>query len=1423
MASKIQTIVSYVPKLALRRSLADPSPPRSAETEIHQAEVKLIDVSWFTKLTEMLAQRGPEGAEEMTDALNNYFGELIERVHYHGGDIVKFAGDAMLVLFTDTGLGLDLTELTRRATQCALVMQRECGTVNPLPDVTLRFKAIIGAGEMRTAHVGGVYGRWEFVVMGKPLADMTPAAMQAEAGDVILSAEAWALLKDEARGQPGRDGAMRVFALESPPELMAVLDLPPPAEYENALKAFLPGAVRARLDAGQMSWLAELRSLTVLFVNLPGLNHETPLETAQAIMHTLQTAVYRFEGSINKMSVDEKGISMVAAMGLPPLSHYDDPSRGVGAALLIAQKLKELGLKCSIGVTTGRAFCGEVGNSRRREYTMMGDVVNLSARLMSAAKTHGILTDLSTFKASETTYEFEELEAIPIKGKTGLFQIYKPIGKTAHRASSDITLVGRTKERGAIAQRLERLKDFQEGGRILIEGDAGIGKSALVGYAAAQSTALQVRVLEGTGDEVEKSTPYIAWHPVLNTIFGFEEGTDGATKRRKIEERLTHSPEMLLRAPLFNAIFPLDFKDNDFTAPLEGPVRARFTHELVARLIQEEADKGPLLLILDDCHWLDSASWALALTISKKVSPVLLLLASRPLGSPLPAEVAAVIGEGAVHFQLPPMTADEAFTLVSRRLGVASLPDEVATLIQERAGGHPLFIEELGYSLRDSGHLVIDGDVCWLSPEAGDLRKLDLPTTVQGTIMSRIDRLSPSEQLTLKLASVVGRVFDHKILADIHPLEDDKALVRQHLDSLMKQDLTRQDLGAVDPRQSDLQQAFKSAITREVAYNLMLFAQRKGVHKSVAEWYEHSYATDLASYFPFLAHHWSSADIPAKAVEYLDRAGEMAERSFAYKEAAEFLGAALEFDAKLEEGSDPQRRLKIHQWLGKVFKGMGRQDESHQHLESAIALAREIGDLDTESKALTSLAHLHSIRNEPDKALELFEQAEAKILEARDGAEYCRATQLHARVYLRKGDPLKAIALCQSALDLAKTWPEPLDTSLNLALLGTMHVTSEIPSLDTGTRLRRGIEFLNEAVGILRKAGNRLDLNNSLNLLGNAQWILGRFNDARRTFEETRVITTEMGIKYDEICALINLAIQAHELGDFPEMNRLAHKAHVEATANHYPDYGLIALVLRSLAQAYLGKPAEALRLHEQATEELAGMPEATQQALEMTILPYVAERQLFCGQTEEGLETALKAWKQVEETNVREYEQRLLTLRGDALARVGRLEEAQESHRRALLLGEAAGAVATVARAQEGLAEVAQKRGDLETANRLLKDAYEAAATLETRYLAGEIALMRGRVSLAAHLPQVAGEWFERTMAWGQDASCPHLIVMGQYGLACVFDGSDAQHKLTAAQSLLKAQVDGLDMALAEGYCSLGDRGAIRLGALPGKASVRK
>jgi len=216
---------------------------------------------------------------------------------------------------------------------------------------------------------------------------------------------------------------------------------------------------------------------------------------------------------------------------------------------------------------------------------------------------------------------------------------------------------------------------------------------------------------------------------------------------------------------------------------------------------------------------------------------------------------------------------------VQQRLGVKSLPAPVADLIREKAEGHPFFSEELAYALRDAHFIHCEQGECAVAAGV-DLRAVAFSDTVQGVITSRIDRLPPQTQITLKVASVVGRVFAYRILRDIHPIEADKQQLPHHLRQLEQLDLTP--LNTPEP---DLAYVFKHILTQEVAYNLMLFAQRRSLHRAVAQWYERTYATDLAPFYPVLAHHWIGAEDWTNAVAYLEKAGEQALRRGAYREA----------------------------------------------------------------------------------------------------------------------------------------------------------------------------------------------------------------------------------------------------------------------------------------------------------------------------------------------------------------------------------------------------------------------------------------------------------------------------------------------------------------------------------------------------------
>jgi predicted ATPase len=268
---------------------------------------------------------------------------------------------------------------------------------------------------------------------------------------------------------------------------------------------------------------------------------------------------------------------------------------------------------------------------------------------------------------------------------------------------------------------------------------------------------------------------------------------------------------------------------------------------------------------------------------------------------------------------LPP---NDVETLVCQRLGVAAVPEAVASFIQGKAEGSPLFSEELAYALRDAGLIRLAGGRCQLAPGVGDLSGVHLPDTVHGVITSRIDRLSPSQELTLKVASVIGQVFALRVLRDVHPLQEAAAVLLDDLEALAAANLT-----ALDTPQPDLAYLFKHIITQEAAYDLMLVSQRRQLHRSVAEWYERTHAGALTAHAPLLAHHWQAAAAPGKAISYLDQASTQALRTGAYQEAVRGFSRMLQLDDR-------------PRWPGRPELGRGSRSQARHLSPDAPTIRR---------------------------------------------------------------------------------------------------------------------------------------------------------------------------------------------------------------------------------------------------------------------------------------------------------------------------------------------------------------------------------------------------------------------------------------------------------------------------------------------------
>lgn len=930
MAEQIDILASYVPDIVVRRLLQDPTPIAKPQIDRFPAAVIFIDISGFTTLTEILVKSGPDGLEALTAILNAYFGQIVDLILKYGGDVLKFAGDALLAVWPVQEAELNLHKQTLQACQCALVIQDFSQSYTATSDVSLALRIGVGAGNVAIAHIGGVYKRWEHAITGAPLGQIRLTQNLAQPGQVILSPAAHTLVQYQCIGTTVDNGCWHLTALSKVDRPTNTRPKDLPADLAAGLKAYIPGAILDRLEAGQREWLAEYRLLTLLFINLPDLNAKTPLEQAQGIMQALQSSLYRFEGSINKISVDDKGATLIAALGMPPFAHEDDADRGVRAALEMQVKLKGLGWRCSIGITTGNVFCGIVGSARRREYTVIGDIVNLAARLMQAAQDN-ILCDPTTYAATCRRVAFTALPPLILKGIEQPIVVYQPLGTLKQQDQSMRSLVGCQRERQHLLELAQILQFDQQGSTAVLEGEAGIGKSQVILNFLEWCQTQDLPFVVGAGDAIEKFTPYFAWRPIFNQILQLEQLLDAADRRQRILDLLEAQADLIALTPLLNFISGLDFPETPITQQMKGQVRADNTRNVLLYLLQMGLAQDPHVIVLEDAHWLDSASWALALAVHQQALPILCVIATRPLADPWPEDYSQLLEtEQTKYLRLRGLSRRETQQFVSQQLEVSHLPQSVVEFVYAKAEGHPLFSEELAYSLRDNGFIQIAQGQCQLSVPDLRLEGLDLPSTLQGLITSRIDRLLPPQQLMLKVASVIGRNFRGDLLEAIYPLPADKNRLPEHLESLQRLELI-----VLDTPPPNLEYMFRHIMTQEVAYQLLMFSQRRTLHHAIATWYEQNYIDDLAAVYTLLAYHWQQAEAIDNATHYLEQAGEQALQGGGYQEAVAFFSQVL----ALHTPNAQVPRLQLAQWhrqLGEAHYGLGQLPESQTQLLQAI-------------------------------------------------------------------------------------------------------------------------------------------------------------------------------------------------------------------------------------------------------------------------------------------------------------------------------------------------------------------------------------------------------------------------------------------------------------------------------------------------------
>lgn len=962
---------------------------------VQQGTALFADISGFSRLAEALTRALGQsaGSEALTRQINRCYDGLVAAVHAYGGSVVAFAGDAITCWFeTDSGL---------RAAASALAMQ---SAMRCLPDVDsgpqkkLALKVAGAAGSVRRLCIGDPAIQRMDVMAGELVNRLAALEHKARPGEILLSSEMVQLLGGAAR-LSFREDAKSAESIAVLEELHAeVPNIEWPALEEGAipesvLRQWVLPAIYERLQAGQSAFLAELRLATPLFVRFTSLDYDTEDAAGERLdryTRWIQKVAARYEGTLLQVCLGDKGSYLYLALG-GPLAHEDDTERALRLALDLQHPPPEheWAGQPSIGVSRGRLRAGAYGSKGARAYGIQGDEVNAAARLMQAALPGQILASAEVRRVCAESFRWESAGELHVHGIERALSAFRLLGREeAPRTRAETgPLWGRQQELARLHHHVESLRAHGQGAVILIEGEPGIGKSRLIRDVCAAAVGCGIRVLEGAADPMETAIAYHAWRPLFAALLLGEPSLRHSSSEQAARLRTQLAPEEIPLVSLLGAVLPLGLTESSSALAERvqaGPARAAQTNIYLASLIARRARSAPLVLLIEDAHWMDSASWALVLELSQR-DGFLLLLTSRPL-DPAPAEYLRLVGSPRTeHIRLGPLAPAELIDFIAARLAVRSLPDSVAELLLSKSQGNPLFSEALALALRDSGFLHVEEGNARVAP-GRSLSELSVPDTVHGVITSRLDRLPPSLLLSLKIGSAIGRSFPLSILEAVFPIREEVPRLAQHLDALCARELLRPEPSPEHLGNHDrgISYVYTHALVQDAAYQLMLTEQRGQVHRSIGDWYEQARVEGDTQHDPILAYHYGLAaaqpgeeSVLRKALLYTERAAEQAAARHASREAVLLFDQALALLSRLPEGTERKARelriLLARNWSLTFSRGMFA-DEVGANSERARALCYELGAERELLWVLNGLCGFYDTRAQHRLAQELAEE-----------------------------------------------------------------------------------------------------------------------------------------------------------------------------------------------------------------------------------------------------------------------------------------------------------------------------------------------------------------------------------------------------------------------------------------------------------------
>jgi adenylate cyclase len=973
--TRLHLIAPYLPTDRFRALLKQRDLPLVA-----QGAALMVDISGFTPLTtRLVGQHGAQRAgEELRRLINPMFEAIGGQIFQYGGSIIRFLGDGFTAWFDDSHAH-DSTQPIRPvpAVIRALAAGQEIQKLQMFFR-GLRLKIYIGAGMANRWVVGLPTLGLSDVLSGPAVQAMVNLAGEAQPDQVLIHHEAIPSLRAFAvpfeLTETGNALLNSINGLPDDLNTAARRHRWPAWSAEGDLDAilgkarlFVDRSVRERVDAGMGTFGDELRYAMPMFVQVQfALNAPTDPQTLlNNYVCAVQEIVQQTGGRLVSVEVSDKGSVIFLVFGAP-ISLGDDALRAMNTALA----LRELAFTMPyisaqrVGVSRGMLYSGTVGGEVRHEYSIIGDETNIAARLVASAEAGQILVSSNAREDVTDRFSFRELPPVYVKGRELPITIFEPLGRRTTIQNLETTgkFVGRETELAT----LRRLAQSVVTGYphiVSLEGVAGIGKSRLANELVG-ALRQGIQVAQGSCANAEQQMAYRPIQALLYKLLNLSaESTTEANLLTLSRQYRQILPNAEVRFPLLADVLGLPIEATATTQMMEGLVRREATAALVTDIFYAVAERTPLLLMIEDVHWLDEVSEALLVDLIRQLSveaaPIFLLLTYRPPISDGPVDLFQALHDTYLNstISLPELSFAEVKAVIDGYAD-AVCDEELATFVYDRSQGNPFFVRAMVDALRDHKIIAVKGKHLLVLT---DLQQAQLPKTVQGIIQSQIDRLPELDKLILKVAAVIGREFQSAGLQKALPVALANDEFQQRFHELQKHEFIYRVPDMLVPIYR-----FRHAITQEVAYEGLLFGQRELLHHSVGMALE-STAPDA---FDQLAYHFMRTDDEERAWHYSVLAGQKAFSEYANQAAIEYFAQAIRFSHDIEE------RFNLRRQQASLFLRTSDLDNLRLCLEDlATLLAQKPND---EWRASLHLFWA-SLYMQTSNWLEAAEQAQAAI------------------------------------------------------------------------------------------------------------------------------------------------------------------------------------------------------------------------------------------------------------------------------------------------------------------------------------------------------------------------------------------------------------------------------------------------------------